>query len=266
MLKLVSIRQAMHTAWLTVGLITLGLVGSASAQERETVELVTLNWPPYYGEELPDGGFVTTVAREAFARSGYDMEVTFVPWARAMAQAEAGNADGLLGAYHNERRAEKFRFSEALYNDHVGFIALADSGIESYDTLRDLEGYTVGLGRGFTVSPAFDNADYIDKDPARNNEVNIHKLFAGRVDLVVESWFVIANRIEELGYPREDVVFVEPPVATNGLYVALSRELANDAELIAAFNEGLAEMRADGTYDDLRERFDMPPEGVPAGG
>lgn len=256
------------------GLVAMGFVavaawsGPVQAQDgaTRTVQLATLNWEPYYGEDLKNGGFITELARESFNRVGYEMKVDFIPWSRAMARAERGIVDGLLGAYYNAERDKNFHFSDNLYNDNVGLIALEETGLESYENLRDLEGYTIGMGRGFSVSPAFDGADFLDKAPARNNRANVHKLFAGRIDMVVDSWIVLSNLVTEAGYSMDKVVYVDPPLQTRGVYVAISKEIENGRAIAQAMNGGLAGLHADGTYREILQRHGMPIEGSPRGG
>lgn len=247
---------------------SLALPSAVAAQDesKQTVELATLNWEPYYGEDLKNGGFITELARESFARVGYEMTVEFIPWSRAMVRGERGLVDGLLGAYYNAERDKKFHFSDNLYNDNVGLIALDDLGVESYDNLRDLEGYTIGTGRDFSVSPAFDSADFLDKAAARDNEANVHKLFAGRIDMVVDSWIVLSNLVKEAGYSMDKVVYVDPPLQTRGLYVAISKQIENGRGLAQAMNAGLAGLHSDGTYEDILRKHGMPIEGSPRRG
>lgn len=243
----------------------IALPGTLAAQDepKRTVKLATLNWEPYYGEDLKNGGFITELARESFRRAGYEMTVDFIPWSRAMARAERGIVDGLLGAYYNEERDRKFHFSDNLYNDNVGLIALEELGVESYDSLRDLEGMTIGMGRDFSVSPAFDNADFLDKAPARNNRANVHKLFAGRIEMVVDSWIVLSNLVKEAGYSMDKVVFIQPPLQTRGVYVAISKEIENGRAVAQAMNAGLSGLHANGTYQEILDKHGMPIEGSP---
>ncbi|NOR23845.1 MAG: hypothetical protein GQ542_05525 [Desulforhopalus sp.] len=52
--------------------------------------MATLNWQPFYGENLPKNGFYAELSREAFKRAGYDLIITFVPWKRAVQMARTG--------------------------------------------------------------------------------------------------------------------------------------------------------------------------------
>jgi polar amino acid transport system substrate-binding protein len=244
---------------LTVG---VGLMASSTAQARE-VRLVTLNWPPYYGAELPDQGFITDVVRQALDRQGHTLVVEFMPWARALREARNGAADGLLGAYYNDERAQDFYFSDNIYNDNVGLVTVEDGAPAAYESLRDLQDYTIGMGRGFSVSPEFDEADYLRRVVASDNVINIRKLYAGRVDYVAGSWTAMAAIVRDEGLAMDRLAFVDPPLQTNGLFITGVRSRDTSAEMIAAFNRGLEALRRDGTFDDLLEKHDLPVDGKP---
>ncbi|MBN2866665.1 MAG: hypothetical protein JXK16_11720 [Thiotrichales bacterium] len=50
----------------------------------ETIKLTSLEWPPYNGEYLEHQGSNTAKLRTLLKQAGYDLEVTFLPWKRAV--------------------------------------------------------------------------------------------------------------------------------------------------------------------------------------
>ncbi|MBU2713411.1 hypothetical protein KCG35_20340, partial [Zooshikella sp. WH53] len=66
--------------WLLINL--LGLL-SLFANASTTVDLVTGERVPYIGNYLYNKGYVYQLVEEAFARSGYNVKISFHPWARA---------------------------------------------------------------------------------------------------------------------------------------------------------------------------------------
>lgn len=215
--------------------------------------MCTLNWEPYYGEELPRNGFFTAIVRTAFERGGHTARTEFMPWARAMMEVEQGDRDVLLGAYYNEERAETYIASDPIYTDEVGIVAHEDLGITEFDSLRDLSGYTIGYGRGYSVNEEFDNAEYLDKEPEESQVLNLRKLFAGRIDLIAGSFASIQYVANKEGHDVDDLVFLEPTLKENTLHIMISRSIENGDQLMADFHKGLSEIRADGTYDDILE-------------
>src|SRR3990167_6079785 len=72
-------------------LSSFGLV-SPTVAAAEIIRLASLEWPPYTGAQLPDGGESTATLKAAFAAAGYQLEVDFLPWERALALAKAPNS------------------------------------------------------------------------------------------------------------------------------------------------------------------------------
>ncbi len=93
---------------------------SASANDR-VVQLASTEYPPYYSETMEGKGFITQIIATAFAESGYEIEVTFLPWARAMESTKAGRYDGLFTVWYREDRTEFFAYSDPLPPNKIGF-------------------------------------------------------------------------------------------------------------------------------------------------
>jgi len=110
-----------------------------------------------------------------------------VPWERALREsAEGTRYDGLLGAYYSDERAAVYLLSDSLLTLSIDLIARKDSGIR-YETLKDLRNYKIGIIRGSVNSKEFDAATYLNKDLVSDPLLNLRKLLAGRVDLIVDS-------------------------------------------------------------------------------
>ncbi len=225
--------------------------GIASPVHARSVSMCTLNWEPFYGEELPRNGFFTDIVRTAFERAGHEATTHFMPWARAKVEVEQGDRDVLLGAYYNEERAKTYLASEAIYTAEVGLVALESLGVESFDSLRALSDYTIGFGRGFTVNEEFDNADYLDKEAAEDLALNVNKLYAGRVDMIAGSFENISYIAQQQGRDVSRLVFLEPALKESTLHIMVSRAIDDGEQLLADFHEGLNAIRQDGTYDQI---------------
>lgn len=227
----------------------------AAPADARTLTLCTLNWAPYYAEDLPRNGFFTALVEAAFERAGYETRVEFMPWARAMLEVEQGDREVLLGAYYTEERAETYLASDDIYTDEVGVIARSDIGFEEFDSLRDLSGYTIGVGRGFAVSEEFDGADYLDKEEGEDEVVNLRKFDAGRLDMMAGSFTAIRHAANENNFDLSDAVFLKPPLDEKSLHIMVSRAIDDGEEILDDFHQGLDEIRADGTYDEILEEM-----------
>jgi len=231
-------------------LLALAMLASPAAHARQ-ITMCTLNWEPYYGEDLPRNGFFTELVRTAFERAGHSVNVEFMPWARAMLEVKQGDREVLLGAYYSDERAETYLASDSIYTDKVGLIARRELDITEFDSLRELSDYTIGYGRGFAVSEEFDSADYLDKEAAKDQVLNLRKFERGRIDMIAGSFASLRYLAQQEGIDTSQMVFLEPALKTNTLHIMVSRAIPDGEQLLADFHRGLNEIREDGTYDEI---------------
>lgn len=235
-------------------MILLPLMANSPVQARE-ISMLTVEWAPHYGSDLPEQGLTTAIVKAAFKASGHDSDVEFIPWARALKEVEEGSSDIVMGAYHNEDREEKYIFSDAIYFLELGLIARPGLGVSKYDSLRDLTPYSIGVSRGFANSEEFDAASYLDKHTATFPNLNIRKLFRGRIDLAVMNFDLFRYEARKEGFCISEVEFMEPPLETHGLYLMASRKIADGEKIIEDFNLGLDKIRKNGEFDRIVGRF-----------
>jgi len=231
-------------------IVVFGVLVSPAAHARQ-ITMCTLNWEPYYGADLPRNGFFTELVRTAFERAGHSVNVEFMPWARALLEVKQGDRDVLLGAYYSDERAETYIASDSIYTDKTGLIAQRSLGITSFDSLRELRGYTIGVGRGFAVSEEFDAADYLDKEFAKDQVLNLRKFERGRIDMIAGSFASLRYLAQQEGIDTSNMVALEPALKTNTLHIMISRSIEGGEQLMADFHRGLQEIREDGTFDQI---------------
>lgn len=229
-------------------------LSSLQAEDRP-VRLASLDWAPYIGKNLPDQGYIAVIAREAFKRMGHKVEIAFLPWARALEESRKGYYDGLFPEYYSESRKKEYVFSNKFPGGPIGFYKRKESNI-SYKTLEDLKPYSIGVVRGYINTEAFDKADYLTKDPASSDEINIKKLERLRLDLIVIDKFVAAYIISNK-YPAflDKLEFLEPPLEVKPLYIAFSKQSEGYEKRVKRFNQGLKEIYDDGTMDKILEKY-----------
>jgi polar amino acid transport system substrate-binding protein len=225
-----------------------------AAMARE-VSMLTLNWAPHYGEDLPEQGLTTALVMAAFRAGGHDAGIEFVPWSRALKEVEEGRADVVMGAYFNEERTTKYIYSDVIYHLNVGLIAGPNVGKTEYQSLRELVRYNIGVSRGFANSEEFDAASYLNKDVASTPQLNIRKLYRGRIDMAVMNFDLFRYEAKKEGHCIGSVSFMDPPLETHGLYVMASRNIADGGQLMRDFNTGLAAIRDSGEFDRIVDRF-----------
>ena len=231
-----------------LALVALLIAANAAAQK---VVFFTVDYPPYYGSNLENDGPVTEIVAEAYRRVGYEIEVNYMPWARAYQEAKAGNADGLLGAWYSEEREKSFIFSDPLPGNEVVLFKQKDAKPEKFTSYAELQPYRIGIVRGYRNPPEFDAAN-LKTEKANSDKINLTKLAKGRVDLILVDR-ALANHIirKELPEYEGDLVAVEPPVEVLPLYILFSRAAENAQEKADAFNRGLKLLQKEGRVEEI---------------
>lgn len=223
----------------------------------ERVSLATLNWAPYAGEDLEGYGFTTEIVSRVFAHAGYRASIAFMPWARVLRHVARGEHDAMYPAYFSEERSRIYALTEPFARSRLVLFKRKQDPI-SYTRLQDLEGYRIGVVRGYVNSPAFDAADYFEKEPTTSDESNLRKLYRGRIDLAVVDLYTAQHLIEtRIPQARDALEHLDPPLQIKPLHVGVSRELDGYASIVADFNTSLRILSEDGTLESIRKRHGL---------
>jgi len=238
-------------------IVTYALLPTAAMASEITV--ATIDWKPYVGQDLPGYGFTSEIVSSAFERAGYSTKFSFLPWRRARQETEAGNIDVLAPAYHSAERAQLYAVSKAYSQSTLVFCTKKDKVIK-YKTLSDLKSYKIGIVMGYANAPEFDQADYLKKDLAPSDLLNLKKLLKRRVDMIVIDKYVVVNLLAnnpDLKTTAKDILFLDPPVAVHPLHIMISKNVPEYARKMDAFNRGLEEISKDGTMEKIIKKHGL---------
>lgn len=217
----------------------IGLMPPNIAATTKQVMLATTEYPPYYGELLPDQGVITEIIREAFKHAGYEVKIKFFPWKRALEMTRQGEFNALFTAWYREDREQWFGFSDPLpIANEIGFYKRKDRKI-SYRTIEDLRPYKIGTVRGYSNPAEFDKAK-LDTEEVTEDRLNIQKLAVGRIDLALIDKIIGQHIIDtELPESAQKLEWLDPPLKIDDQYLMFSKKFDDYREKIADFNRGL---------------------------
>lgn len=255
------------------------LIAAQSFAAKKQIRLLTLDWEPYVGSEIPNNGFVATIITQAFTKAGYDVKIEFHPWNKAMEIAQDGKADGVFPAYHKKSREEHFIFSTpfaksplelckiryfqspspggGISNQQGYYIQyITDPRIDQTQALRDLKKYRFGVVKGYAHTPEFDAADFLTKVQVASDAANIAQLLRGDVQLIVIDRYVARNiMIKQFPWRSGEVEFMKPALSLKDLYLAISKKTTDSEEKLKDFNLGLKILKEDGKLDLLMRQY-----------
>ena len=115
----------------------------------KTLELVTLQYPPYVFEHNGEiKGIALEIVEEAFRRMQQPVNVKLLPWARALKYIKRGKADAIFTAFKNPERETFMVYSkEVLINQTISLFVRKDSNIIFDGDLKKLSNYRFGVVR-----------------------------------------------------------------------------------------------------------------------
>lgn len=232
----------LRTLCLVVSALTCTM---ASAQQATSaIQLATLEWPPYTGPDLPDGGHSTVIVRAAFGAAGRRIHPTFFPWSRAISTIKYRlDYIGYYPEYASNRTREQCFLSDQIGSSRLGFAQLRSKPI-AWNSVADLSKYRIGVVHNYVNSESLDAAIAAGRQPvdeARDDTQNLKKLLAGRVDIAVIDEAVLDYLMRtnaHLRPQRDSVAFAHRPLETHGIYVCFQRS-AEGRKFRDLFNAGL---------------------------
>lgn len=237
-------------------IIALTLISVSGTAYSNTIHLATVDWPPIYGKDLPENGYFAALTREAFKRAGYELKIDFVPWKRAVEMASRGKYDGILGAYYSDERTRSFYYTDALVRNEEVFVQNKGKGI-AYSELNDLKAYKIGGLRGSAQIKELQEKGF-KVEETTDDLMSLKKLNAGRIDLMIVGksflYYSLQNQ-EDMKKYKGTFEILDPPYKSYELFCPITKKRADGENVVKKFNNALQEMKDDGTYDMILERF-----------
>ncbi len=237
-----------------VVVLWIAMASQGFAAEK-TIILATVDWTPYVGKNLPDNGFLSKIVTTALERTGYSVEIKYMPWATILKAVENGKVDAFFPAYYSEERTVKFVVSESFFTGPLYLCKLKSNKIV-YSTLEDLKPYKIGVVRGYLNTPEFDSADYLNKKKANSDKLNLVKLIKKRVDIVVVDKYAALQIVKEsIPDAIGAIDFLEPPLEEKTLHLVFSRKNKNCQAIVDGFNTEIKILTEDGSVKKIIRKY-----------
>ncbi len=185
------------------------------------------------------------------ADQGFTYQMKNEGFDASMGAVQAGQADGMIaGMTINEKRQKDYDFSEGYFEDGSILVVPSDSTITSE---KDLAGKTIAAKKGTT------STDYAEslKDTIgfeiiyfEDSPTMYQALLTGSAVACFEDFSVIGWAIKNDGVALKTVGEV-----VNPSYYGFAVKKGTNAELLEKFNAGLKNIKANGKYDEILEKY-----------
>lgn len=184
---------------------------------------------------------------------GFEYELKVLGWDASIAACQAGQADGMIaGASITEERKESgWIFSDGYYDANQCMAVAENSDIKGFE---DMEGKEVAVKTG-TMSAAYAESlaeeykftvTYFEDSPTMYQAV-----VGGQVAACMDDTPIMACNIKEAGIPMKLLEETGNEPAAYGFAIFN----ADNQELVDMFNAGLANIKENGTYDEILAKY-----------
>lgn len=183
---------------------------------------------------------------------GFKYELNSLGFDAAVASLESGQSDAVIaGMSITPEREKKYDFSDAYFDSYVAIAAAADSDIKGLD---DLKGQTVAAKTGTQGADCAESLkdqygfdiQYFDESSLMYQDV-----ITGNTVACFEDQPVMAYGISQ-GNGLKIIAEEKDNFSTPYGFAVLK---GKNAELLEMFNAGLADIKANGTYDEIIAKY-----------
>ena len=184
---------------------------------------------------------------------GFEYELQSLGWDAAIAACQAGQADGMIAgaSITEERKSSGWIFSDGYYDANQVMAVAADSDIKGFE---DMKGKTVAVKTG-TMSDDYASSikdqygfklTRVDDSPTMYTGV-----IGGQYDACFDDAPIMASNIKDDGIAMKILENTGNEPASYGFAIFNP----DNQELVDMFNKGLANIKANGTYDEIIAKY-----------
>ena len=227
----------------------------ASAGDKVWIIATDTSFKPF--EYTDDKGQFVGIDMDILAAvaedQGFKYDVQVLGWDASIAACQAGQADGMIAgaSITEERKSSGWVFSDGYYDANQSMAVEASSDIKGFE---DLKGKSAAVKTG-TMSAAYAESlageygftvTYFEDSPTMYQAV-----VGGQVAACFDDTPIMASNIKDTGIAMKIVDGTGNDPAAYGFAIFDSSK----QELVDMFNKGLANIKANGKYDEILNKY-----------
>jgi len=229
----------------------------------EKLVIAADDWFPMNGNpnsEFP--GYMIEIAKEIFSSKGITVKYELVPWERALNQTRKGLYNCVVGAYKKDAPDFIFPKHPWGYDKPTFFVPINDPW--QFDgNIASLQSRKLGVIEGYSYTKEFDAYSHNNRglrvqvatgDHAL--EINLRKLFAGRIDTILENEYVLNAKLaaKDHPFPLKNAGYLSYAIP---IYFACSPTLPSSQEYVQWADQQLPKLRKTGRLKRILSRYQL---------
>jgi polar amino acid transport system substrate-binding protein len=200
-------------------------------------------------------GLMPDVMREIGRREGFETQFDAIPFSALIQSVVSGKIDAIVaGMKVTPARAKIVDFANPVYSFGEA-LAVQASDTKDYTSAQDLKGLVVGSPAGVTYGDTlakmgiFKEVKYYDTPSDM-----LHDLAEGRIQGAFCDAPIYSSLADKGGMPGVRFVKTYKPFDVSGVAIAVRK---GNTEMLTKINDGLAQMKADGTLAALLKKWKL---------
>ncbi|WP_420393407.1 transporter substrate-binding domain-containing protein [Acuticoccus sp.] len=244
---------------LIAALVAAALAAPAAAQDTMELRIGTEGaYPPFnfYDSDRNLTGFDVDIARALCEEMNADCTFVAQSWDGIIPALRAGKFDAIIASMSiTPERDEVVDFTNKYYNTPPAIAVPKDSELTeaSAEAMADI---TLGA-QSATTHANYAEEYFPETELRRYGTPEEYKLdlASGRIDAAIDDVVVLSDWVNsEDGACCEILTTLTPDPVINGMGAGIAvRE--GEEELIAKFNDAIAAIREDGTYEEIQSKY-----------
>jgi polar amino acid transport system substrate-binding protein len=228
--------------------------------QAEPLRLYTEEYPPInFSQNGQPTGLATEVVREIMRRTGQNVSIQVVPWARGYQQALVRPNTGLFVAMRTKEREPLFKWVGPLTRNVISFYALTSSYLRLSELEQARHFGEIAVPRGWYSHQRLLAEGFTNLIPVNGPNQMINMLKRGRVKLMVSDNLSLSTLLAEGDIQVDEVQRLFTFMHSDS-YIAFSQ--GTDDALIQRWQRELDGMKADGSFAAIYHKW-LPGEPLP---
>jgi len=248
-------------------IITLLLLSSVDASQRDSITLGTEDWSPFSFKDKKTqqiSGLSTEIIYETFKRMDVKIRSNrIMPWARTQKSGYIGKFDAIYTASMNDTRLKYMYFPKEpiISSKWVLFIKKENKSKLKFDDFNSLNGKKICLINGYNYPKFFKKhiEKYSKITITSKENLNIGKLLNNRCDYmpaVLETTIDMTKSNIDLQKidAYKHIYYFDKPLFVSKFYLMFSKKTVSK-EFVDRFSDKLEEFKKTQQYQDILSKY-----------
>ena len=228
--------------------------------QAQTISIRADYWYPMNGDPTSEKpGYMIDLAKAIFEPHGITVDYKLKPWSRSIQETRIGKSDCVIGAY--KVSVPDFIFPKDHWGlDQTLFYKLAKDDWQYSGDTQALSNRKIGIISDYSYGKKLDeifikiNAQSAKGDKAL--ETNIKKILTGRIDTMIESHYVMADKLMDMQL-SDKIISAGDSKQGAPMYLACTPDSSRTQKFVELVNQSMPKLKASGQLQKILKTYNI---------